>query len=173
MVQSKNRPPGLHHDRLDRSVRTWILNFVMCWFALGGLCNVVIGAASYSSDVPMNLHGKPIENATQRFQWTAESAVLSAIGFTFMLWRKKWQFRLSTLFILTVVWCVVFASVSVLRPNDFASTIPFALIGLAMFCYCIYWANSLRAGVSLTGFREPTTQETTDCPPRVSGKECR
>lgn len=173
MVQSKNKPRGLHHDRLDRSVRTWILNFVMCWFALGGLCNVVVGVASFSSKVRVHLHGEPVETPTQRFQLIAESAVVSVIGFTYMLWRKKWQFRLSTLFILTVLWCVVFAAVSVVSPDNFASSISIALIGLVMLCYCIYWANSQGGSVSTTDFRESTTQGTTDCPLRISGKESR
>lgn len=148
MVQDPNLSRSVRHVRRGRSVAYWILNFLMCWLALVGLWNVVVGIASFAFDTYLHLFGKEVVTTAQRLQWIALYSTFSAIGFTYMIWRNKWQFRINTLLILAVLWCIFFATAALTKSESIVSFFLTGVMALVLFYYCVCWANQQQSKIS-------------------------
>jgi hypothetical protein len=119
-----------------KHVRFWIPDCILCWFALCGMANAAVAVASFTNterraQFVQEIWGTP----AQRLTYIAISTTISATGFTYMLWRYRWRYRLLTLFKIALSWFAMFAAVAT------NITIGMLVIGVLIFAYTIYWAS--------------------------------
>lgn len=120
-----------------------IANFLMCWLALCGLANAAFGVAALSNtDIKLTLFQQPATTPTQKLTYFVIYFALSAVGFSYMLWRYNWRCRLSTLLKIAALCCVLLATGLVLRTDTilqgqfmFFGTVIFALL------YSLSWSQ--------------------------------
>jgi membrane protease YdiL (CAAX protease family) len=135
-------------DRAKSRARR-VVDFLMCWTALGAMVNVAVGAASFVLDINLILFGLPITSSTQRWQWIGIYLAWSAVGFTYMLWRQSWRCRLSDLLILVTFLCAVFALMPALQ-GDRTIQGPLVVIGIGIFAlvYSWRWSRTRQLGAT-------------------------
>jgi len=105
----------------------------MCWFALCGLVGVAFVLMSFA--VPVDAGSFTDTTLTGKVVEIAKDAILSAVGFSYMLQRYHWRYRLSTLLRIAVFWCVVLA---LLATN---SVLALTIIVALVFAYAVIWAG--------------------------------
>ena len=116
-----------------RVIGRWLADFVMCWFALCGLVGVAFVLMSFA--VPVDAGSFTDTTLTGKVVEIAKDAILSAVGFSYMLQRYHWRYRLSTLLRIAVFWCVVLA---LLATN---SVLALTIIVALVFAYAVIWAG--------------------------------
>jgi hypothetical protein len=105
----------------------------MCWLALCGLGNAAAIAALFTDrKMHFQLFGQLLDSPSQRILGIAFYFLMSAVGFTYMLWRYHWRYRLSTLLKIAVLWCVVLAALK-------ATPWSIAVFGVLAFWYTVNW----------------------------------
>jgi hypothetical protein len=121
---------------LKKTTGFWIADFFFCWLSLGGLWNTAVVVVSFNmTGIKMQLFGQPIETTAQRIICLVYYAIMSAVGFTYMLWRYHWHYRLLTLINIGFSWFIMLAAATA---NILMATIAISII---IFMYVIYWSS--------------------------------
>jgi hypothetical protein len=127
-------PTDGYFARPQRRATSYIGDFVMCWLALCGLLNAAAGAAFFTDKkMQFRLFEQWLESPAQRMEWIGFYSAMSVVGFTYMLWRYRWRYRLSTLFKIAVLWCVALAALK-------TTPISMAVFGILAFGYTVIWS---------------------------------
>jgi hypothetical protein len=134
--QSSEPPTDRYVSRSWKTIAFPFADFVLCGLALCGLVNTAAGFAAFNARTNSQLseHGLTT-TATQKLEWIAIFAVVSAFGFTYMLWRYHWRYRLSTLFKIGAFWCIALAAAT--TNTAFAIWIG----GQLVLAYAIIWSS--------------------------------
>ena len=116
-----------------RTIALGVADFIMCFFALGGLLDAALGVAFFTDEnVRFRLPWQVLESPTQRMEWIAFYSATSLVGFAYMLWRYRWRCRLSTLFKIMALCCVAIAAF-----KTAVWSVP--VFGLWVFGYTVTW----------------------------------
>ncbi len=127
-------PTDRYFARPKRRAASYVADFVMCWLAPCGLGNAAAGVAFFTDEkIHFRLFEQRLESPAQRIECVAVYAVMSVVGFTYMLWRYRWRYRLSTLFKIVALWCVVLGALK-------TTPIFMAVFGTLAFAYAVAWS---------------------------------